>query len=140
MELIQTEAVTEYFAKRRAIDSATKYFRSNPEIFFVEIEVNWSDKLHDISGQDKVLARREIISQFYGIDFVVSSKRDLSKLAPNSKAQYMELWDALKRHEYSKGHIGRNRELSQEVRNLGSELKSKQDELNRKIRGKNSKG
>jgi hypothetical protein len=119
MRIVRREAITEYYAKKRAIDAVIRFFQKKPDTFFVALVASWNDDLHKLSGESEVVARREIISQFFGIDFVVSQHRDLSKFAPRSKSQYLELWDGLVRHEIKDPEVLKGRDILRDIEKKG---------------------
>ena len=96
---IFSEKKTEYFSKKECIDSIIDHFKKNKKAYFVEALAKWQN----INGEkvsEKVIARRELISQFFGIDFVKNQKYSEAKpLEPANKEEYMMLWQAFKKHE-----------------------------------------
>lgn len=99
MKIIKEERNTEYFAKKSCLDLAMDHLKENKKCYFVKLTALWGGELDEVKGESEVVARREIISQFHGVDFVKSQHRDLSALEPKTKSDYMELWDALERHQ-----------------------------------------
>lgn len=115
MREIHIILVTEYFAKKQAIDDSVKYFQENPDKYFVIVRIYWNDELNQVSGSDSMVVRREVISQFYGVDFVKSKERDLSKLAPVNKEEYLELYSALKFHSPEDEDVKKSLEISDKL-------------------------
>lgn len=97
MESTNIESNTEYFAKKYSINAAIEYFKGNPSKYFFIVRLSWDDG--NLSGSETVIVRREVISQFYGVDFVKSKRRNLGSLAPCNKEEFMELFDAIKFHQ-----------------------------------------
>ncbi len=95
MKIIEIENKTEYFAKKHCLDAMVEYFQSNEKTYFVGLVAKWCCEVNKVQGMSEIVARREIVSAWVGLDFVKSKKRNLTRLQPVNKEEYLELWAAL---------------------------------------------
>lgn len=113
MESIHIESNTEYFAKKYSIDRATQYFQENKERYFVIVRLSWDDGV--LKGEESIVIRREVISQFYGVDFVKSQDRKIHWLSPVNREEYMELFSALKFHQPQGADVEKAVEINEKI-------------------------
>ena len=112
MITIEVTKKTEYIAKRICIEAAIKMFEKRQNLYFLKLVAKWDE------GNEEIVARREIISQFCGVDFVKAKEYDVEQLKPKAKEEYIELWEGMKKHEPKT-------DIIQKAKNIVAKIKSK---------------
>lgn len=100
MEKIEIKAQTEIVAKRRAIEQSLVYFDKNEKEYFIKLKIKYNRTTkggNTIETKEKLTARREIMSQYLGVEVLVFWRKNKSlKL---DKYEYLQLWEFLKAHQ-----------------------------------------
>lgn len=98
---IRNQANTRYYAVKRSILGAMKFFIENDTQYFVNAEMSYTN-FHGEVVDESVLVRREVLSQFVGFDFVKHKKRfNMDVLAPKTKEEVDFVWRVLKKNSKS---------------------------------------
>lgn len=98
MKVLEENRVSELIAKRRVIERALAYW-ANEEAYFVKLRVSYFPaKPNAKKAEEEILARREVVSQFLGLECVAYWKHQNGSLLLN-KEEYLELWRLLATHE-----------------------------------------
>ena len=97
MKQIVSERITKFYAIKNAIDIAISEYLKDKELFFIKVNLIWSD--FNKKREEELIIRREVINQYFDIDYIEYKKRGGNKIGFYSKNDYNEFYKILKKSE-----------------------------------------
>lgn len=98
--MIVINRTTEWFVIKEAVKMLIIYFQQHPNEYFKEIEVKYME--HNLEKvEDCFTARREVISNYLGFDFVINSDKVevKHKIQTLTKKDYYNIYKELIKHQ-----------------------------------------
>ena len=96
MKTIVSERITSHFAIVNAIDTAIKEFLNDENLYFIKVKLKWLNFEGKREGE-VVIFRREVINQYFGLDYFKYLKSGGKKLKLETKSDYIRLYDYLRK-------------------------------------------
>lgn len=102
---IRIYSISELIGKRQAIEGALKHWSNCPSEYFVSLKVSYLVVPSPERTEESLLIRREVLSQYLGVECTKYWKRKGGGLGFN-KEEYLELWDFLKVNQVREDYGG----------------------------------
>ena len=108
MLTVNLERSSYYSCVKRAIDICINGFLENPDQYLFEVNMSFSD-MNGKVVRDRTVVRKEIISQYFGVELIQYKQSKRYILGPKTTLEYIELWAMIKENEPRKAENGGKR-------------------------------